>query len=343
MKKKVIVYGAGNMGMAVCSALLENDIAVKAIVDKGICEKKIVTVDQTPIPAIHPEKMDESDKNLDIVISITAVTVSEIRAYLLDLGAEKAYSAGDYLCEFYKNGSFTNCGRLDREQYENALKTEWDDNESDVEWRMACDWFFDRNEDTAMKSCFRPDREKYFPDFIRKLLRANDVMIDGAYLDGGYSKKFSELCNGTVYAFSLVPQEKTVSDLKNVFVDDRELASLSGDVIRNRTGLMKPFNESKEYRVRTVTLDQYVDEQAIAPTFIRAYSMSGILDLLMGARKTIEKNRPIIAANLAHYMIDLLMVPQFMRLYCRDYRFLFRMHSFQGNDCIIYAIPKERE
>ena len=343
MKKEVIVYGAGQMGRAVCSILEANDTMVRKIVDKGMTEPKTVFGGHREIPAIHPEGMDSEDWKLDVIVSITAVSFFEVKTYLKQLGAENVFPAGDYLEKIFR-GAFTNCGCLNEMQYETALKIKWDDEESGREWKMACDWFYNRNEKFAVQTGFRPDREKYFPDFIRKLLSTGDVMIDGAYLDGAYSKKFVELTGGRVYAFSLVPQESPkVSPEKAVQLEARELAGMTGEVVRNRAGLMKPFNISREYRANTVSVDDYVAEKGIPVMYLRAYSMSEILDLLMGAKKTIDTCRPIIAANLAHYMTDFLLVPYFLKLYCRDYLFLFRMHSFQGNDCLMYAIPMERK
>ena len=59
-------------------------------------------------------------------------------------------------------------------------------------------------------------------------------------------------------------------------------------------------------------------------------------------QKTIIKYRPIVAVNIGHYEDDFINVPLELKDKLIDYLFFFRMHSFQGNDSIFYAIPKER-
>ena len=70
--------------------------------------------------------------------------------------------------------------------------------------------------------------------------------------------------------------------------------------------------------------------------------MSQVLPIIEGAKKSIEKYRPIMAINIGHYKNDFLNVPLILKRYLIDYNFFFRIHSYQGNDCIFYAVPKER-
>ena len=342
MKRKVILYGCGNMGMAAAGILLRLGCSIACFIDRGISSDKSIEIDGHVIRAIHPEDLDRDEKRSDVLVSMAADTVYTVSKYLGNLGCEHVYPAGDYIQGLCPEKTIANVWHLSSEQNKCVQQYQWDDADSALQWRIACEWFSSRSEKTMLSQSFYPDREKYITPFIRSLLRRNDVMVDSAFLNGEFAEKFIAVCEGTVHAFQLHPNLPVAKNSEKVHILDTELFSCNASVKSVRTGLMHPFDNFSEYEYKTIRLDDYSEQAGIIPAFLRVYSMSEAYPILLGAQQTIIEHRPIIAVNIGHYLTDLIQVPIFIQTVCRHYTFLFRVHSFQGNDCILYAIPSEK-
>ena len=335
----VIIYGMGNMGRGAVSLLIRKKINISCFFDKGVKESRSINICGREIPVYHPEDTRNADKNADILIAMAAAPLCEVQDYLNGLGFKNVVSVGDYITKTFPSIRIVNVWSLSKSQYERIYDFYWDDKESANQWKIACEWFFARSEKTVKEICFRPDREKYLTSFVIDSLSDNAVMIDSALLDGEYSRKFIDITGGRSYAFKLHPETLCGDIPDSITVDDRELFSCVCNVMRRRMGYMEPFDKDVEQIVRTVSIDEFVEKKDIKPDILRVYSMSEACDILNGAVNTIKRCRPIIAVNIGHFLTDFIIVPFFLRTYCDDYRFIFRVHSFQGNDCIMYAIP----
>jgi FkbM family methyltransferase len=62
--------------------------------------------------------------------------------------------------------------------------------------------------------------------------------------------------------------------------------------------------------------------------------------LLRGARKMIQRSRPVIAMSLYHNPQDLWELPELISSICADYEIYVRQHFYNSFDCVIYAVPK---
>ena len=69
--------------------------------------------------------------------------------------------------------------------------------------------------------------------------------------------------------------------------------------------------------------------------------MSEALPIIAGARKVIRKYRPLCAINIGHYESDFVNMRHFLETCYEFYHFRFRMHSFSGNDCILYVMSEQ--
>jgi hypothetical protein len=64
------------------------------------------------------------------------------------------------------------------------------------------------------------------------------------------------------------------------------------------------------------------------------------VEALRGARKTIEKHRPLLAICLYHQPQHLWEIPFLIKSWNLDYTFFIRSHYFNGFDTLLYAVPK---
>ena len=172
-------------------------------------------------------------------------------------------------------------------------------------------------------------------------------MLDTAALDGGYIDSFLQRNkDGRVYSYVLTPQTVSIQSLlekyqgRPVSFFECEAAGQDGTLNCRRIGLMRPFTQKQMYAVPVKTIDTAMEDTAF--DYLRCYSMSEALPILRGGKRSIHKYRPLIAVNIGHYQSDFLQVPPYLIEQCVNYKFYFRMHSYQGNDCILYAVPCEK-
>jgi FkbM family methyltransferase len=73
--------------------------------------------------------------------------------------------------------------------------------------------------------------------------------------------------------------------------------------------------------------------------FIKLDVEGAELQALQGARKLIQRSRPVLALSLYHCPQDLWELPLALSSLCEDYRFHVRQHYFNSFDSVLYGVP----
>jgi hypothetical protein len=76
-----------------------------------------------------------------------------------------------------------------------------------------------------------------------------------------------------------------------------------------------------------------------SPNFIKMDIEGAELAALLGARRTIHDCRPGLAICLYHHPAHLWQIPNLIRSWNLDYRFYLRVHSNNGFELVMYAVP----
>jgi FkbM family methyltransferase len=92
--------------------------------------------------------------------------------------------------------------------------------------------------------------------------------------------------------------------------------------------------------VECVPIDDLATETA--PTFIKMDIEGAELDALEGARRSIQKHRPILSICVYHKQNDLWRIPLFIHTLAEDYRLFLRPHDVDGWQLVCYAVPANR-
>ena len=85
-----------------------------------------------------------------------------------------------------------------------------------------------------------------------------------------------------------------------------------------------------------------IDDLGLAPTFIKLHLEGHEWSALRGARATLLRQRPIVAATVYHNRDGLFATAQWLMRTLPRYRFWMRVHSWCGTGAVIYCIPEER-
>ena len=123
----------------------------------------------------------------------------------------------------------------------------------------------------------------------------------------------------------------------------REAATFdsSGRVHLNQAGDGSALSEAGDVVVRTIRIDDEVIEPP--PTIIKADVEGAERATLLGSRRAIRSQRPVLAICVYHLPDDLWELPLLCRELCsQDYSYFMRMHAPDGWETVLYAVPKER-
>lgn len=337
---KIAVYGAGQMGLATIDLIKNKNLDIIAILDKNA---KKLPREIEGIPVLSVEEFEATlYKNLIIVVCTAVCHFQVIEKELKDRGLQNIVSCAKYVHELYADKELINLWRLECGQ-ENIIKKNQSlfSDEDSKEYYCYGAFFFTNLEDHDRLKIYR-SKEKYFPPEIKKVLRDDEVILDTFWLNGEYINKYKELVGDFYhyYAFASPNIEVQKEESAELTLRSLEFSSFKSKRKELRIGIMRPYTETK---VEEVTFD-LIDNQMIDKryTFLRCYSMSPCLDIIIGGIETIKRNRPIIAVNIGHYKQDFLEIPLLLKENLKNYYLIYRQHGYYGCDSIFYAIPKER-
>lgn len=99
-------------------------------------------------------------------------------------------------------------------------------------------------------------------------------------------------------------------------------------------GIFPDETEREKNEVPIVCLDSFIDEDI---SFIKADIESYEYKMLLGAKKCIQKNKPLLAICIYHNAVDFFSIALLIRSICPDYKFVVRHHTFVFEDTILYA------
>jgi FkbM family methyltransferase len=92
--------------------------------------------------------------------------------------------------------------------------------------------------------------------------------------------------------------------------------------------------------VRCVPIDELFADESM--TFIKMDIEGAEYDALVGARKTIERDRPILAICVYHTQRDVWRIPLLMHSIDPTYRLFLRAYDGDGFQSVVYAVPPHR-
>lgn len=191
--------------------------------------------------------------------------------------------------------------------------------------------------------------------------RDGEVFVDaGAYV-GDSIERFLWSVNGVfkkIYAFEpsrdqYIAMKKRVERLIAEWGIDEKHIVLENKAISNRTANVRieRGNRSIQNRVEfsnsplddleavttieAVSLDEYFREQTF--TLLKVDIEGSELDLLNGAIKSIQRDRPRIALSVYHYPTDIFSLPFRAQEINKDYEFFLGHHSSQLMDTVLYC------
>jgi FkbM family methyltransferase len=198
-----------------------------------------------------------------------------------------------------------------------------------------------------------PEPETYFPDDLIRL-SPDEVLVDCGAYDGDTVRAFIAQCGGRFRsihaleadAISFARLQSYISTLAPAARGRIELlrcavASERGIVRFEETGgVNSKASADGSSTVDAVPLQELFETARV--TYIKMDIEGAEFDALTGARKLIERDRPVLAICVYHRQDDLWRIPLLIRQMAPEYKMHLRMYECEGWQTVLYALPPER-
>jgi FkbM family methyltransferase len=352
--RPIVLFGAGGLGRKTLRALRRAGIEPLAFADNAspLWGKAVLDV-----PVLEPK--EAAARYGSTAAFIVTIWGGEGRdrmgtrlAFLKDLGCECALSFGplfwkypDDLFPHYAAGPAHEV----HDQADAVLEAGelWNDEASVREYISQVRWRLHFDFDALAAPAPHP---MYFPADLCTV-RPDEVFVDCGAFDGDTIASFLRQAKSgfrKIIAFEPDPAnyEKLAASVSEL--EDRSRIELkksatgaeNGTVRFSADGNSSSAVSSGSLEVECVRLDDVLAEEA--PSYIKMDIEGAEPDTLLGARRVIAKNRPVLAICCYHRQDHLWKIPRMIHAIDPDYCFFLRPHFADVWDLVCYAIPPER-
>jgi FkbM family methyltransferase len=197
-----------------------------------------------------------------------------------------------------------------------------------------------------------PPSQTYFPQDLVPV-RPDEVFVDVGAFDGDSIRSFLERQGGRFARIlgiepdplSFARLRAYVSTLPPVLRDKIGLfpvaVSSSGGTLQfEAAGTPQSSWADSGTTVECTTLDEVL--AGVAPTYIKMDIEGAEPEALRGARRSIQRSRPVLAVCLYHHQTHLWKIPLLLQSLCPDYRLYLRRYAEECWELVCYAIAPDR-
>ncbi len=341
----VWIFGAGQFGRGLCSALQRNGYEVAGFVETQPANKQVMG-----LPLIGWQEWSPMHSAAPLCIGIfnRGMPLDELESLARQAGARDIFLPWDFYCAFKQDLGWrfwlseparilSNLDRL-----ANALDCLSDEtskrslidiaafrlglNTSYGSFQHEDNQYFNAMTLEALQGksiCF-VDGGAYNGDTYLELCKLTDVKV--AYLYEPDVANYAQLVQNTAYV------GRHVQCLPLGLSDHYAILSFNGG-----NGEGASITEGGDAHIAVATLDNMLAGHNV--DFIKLDVEGAEFKALQGAKQLIHRTRPVLAISLYHCPKDLWELPLTLRAMCEDYRFYIRQHHFNSFDCVLYAVP----
>jgi FkbM family methyltransferase len=344
--KDIILYGAGSLGHMAIDLMAQKNLIPKYVIDRN-AEGLLNNI---RIIKPKPDQIDENDKRAAIfIICISSTSYNEIYYNLKKWRCKNIihfytwayFVMPELMNNGWINSNITDIGKSNIRRVCEILSRD----KTSLLFYLQFLWWKCRLKEIVYDECPVLSGKNYFNSPYFPLLTKNEIFIDGGACFGQTIALFITKvnnCYNTIYAFDPDVNNLKVSQAK--YNDKRIVYSFNALGAENRQvqfrsnlGFASRIDKQGDKNVQMVTIDSL----DIKPSVIKLHIEGSELSALQGAKKTIEKCRPILMVLADHHEDGLFKLPLFLAEF-ENYVIHFYLHDYCGNSAIFYAYPEER-
>jgi FkbM family methyltransferase len=351
------LYGAGNLGRMARDFLKTVWLDFDFVVDRN-ADSLRDSPDWQGMTVYRPDEVPDALKESHyLLVSVVLAAYVPIEAGLLEAGFRHVVPFYDFAENFrhihpLSNGWYAGAFSDGDKAMARRVIEGWSDDVSRAHYlgflawrRLRQEWTFETAPVTIGDRFFIPE--------ILSVLSEHEAFLDCGAHHGSVTRKFSDSVHGRWNRIVAIEPDEANADVLNHFIADAWPDSTQRrpeflDILLGAASCTATFHDSLGYASQvsetghTEMEMQSIDGLDLAPTFIKLHLEGHELEVLKGARQTLLEHRPIVVATVYHNDDGIWRTPLWLMKTLKDYRLLFRLHSYCGTSAVIYAIPAER-
>lgn len=352
---RVVLFGAGNLGKRTLKELRGIGIQPLAFSDNSR-ERWGSTIDGCPIlPPAEAAARYGADALFIVTIWNAAHWFVETLKQLRSLGCKHVSSYSPVYWRFSETFLPFLLNDLPHKVYEDAqrvLEAEklWTDQDSLDAYRSHIYWYATGD---ASQLPSRPLENSYFPADIFAISSLDSIVDCGAF-DGDTLKQVIDRVGDNftaVHAIEADPLslEKLGNYLGELPPGLREKIYVHACAVCLERMMLRfeitgsvdsKICEQGGVEVNGIPIDELFADRAI--TMIKMDIEGAEYDALLGGRKTIERDRPILAICVYHTQNDIWRIPLLIHDMLPQHKFFLRAYEGDGFQTVFYAVPSSR-
>lgn len=349
--EKIVLYGAGNLGVLALDFLAHLDITPLAVLDRDAAPGATWGA---RVPILRPEDFPARD-DATLLVTIGNAAYAPIARQLRDAGWQNILPFYDYAEHFrdrhpLNNGWFSGPLTGDDRTHIAAQLDHWADDRSRAAYLQFLAWRYARVEWPFAEAPIDPSTRFFIPELAGRL-RADEVFIDAGAYDGRVLQQFLRHAGGLHEAHLFEPDAQTHAPLREylatlpdalrarIHLHRQALGDRNGPVpFSGGFGMASRIGGPGATRVDAICLDAL----PLAATLIKLHLEGGELPALEGSLASLTAHRPLLTLTVYHNRDGLWKTADWLRRHLPRYHFYFRLHAWCGTGAVIYAVPEER-
>lgn len=356
--KKIMLYGAGNIGKKLYKNLNDNEINIVCYIDRN----KNIDASRYEVPIYHPESEELTELKEEGYVILSGLfslnICTEIKEQLFKLGFKNVFALHEVNLStinsnaFYENlfdGSYNKIDITGKDRHKiieafSLLESE-EDRELYIEYikaHLTMDF-------TKFKDPYCVNMQYLAHDIPLNIDYSN--FIDCGGFDGDTIRNFvsNEIQMKNIAVFE--PQNdlcEKITDYINENSDKFNSATILPCGVHSKTEKLKfsissdapsagKLDDNGTDIIQCVAIDEVL--HGFNPTFIKMDIEGAEIEALKGAKNTIIKNHPYLAICVYHSLSDIWEIPLLIKEFYEGYKFYLRSYNFMGLETVLYAFP----
>lgn len=347
-----VIYGAGDFGDFALRYMEQYGLKVEFVADSDFDRAKRLALSHG-LQALDINSLDFKKRSkTQILVTIALVPFSEVFASLKSKGFNHVVPFYQFLNLRVPEGVLQNGWTIDITNSVVAQDIDYTVSSLNESLSVAHYLRFTMWHSTGIDVFYEDGlglTERYFIQPVMECLDRRQRIVDVGCHHGMFVKRFLELVGGVEAALLIDGDRESSDKCLQHFESDSRIKVLNR-VVWSTCGPVS-FRSGLHYSSQVVVsgtggevepVSCTIDELGTKCDLLKVHVEGGELEILKGAKKTIDENRPLIFATTYHNQDGVAKTQRFILENFEDYVILQRAHAWCGTGQVLYGFPKER-